>query len=131
MTDGKFDVPSREVDILRQMFHPAKVVEQELQLEPLFPDMEGNLYDVSTTWICKQIEQMSGGKYTAIVNKVGGWMKGQGYTKRHAKRTSIEFGTTKRSLAWVVTFTQEFADHLQAQKDAASRPVAGDQHAGF
>ena len=125
MTDGKFDVPSREVDILRQMFHSAKVVDQEVQLEPFFPEIEGNLIEVSTTWICKQIEQMSGGKYTANATRVGSWLKGQGFTKRHAKRTSIEFGTTRKSPAWVVTFTQEFADLLQAQKDAAAQKSGG------
>ena len=131
MTDGKFDVPSREVDVLRTMFHPAKVVDQELQLEPIFPDIEGIINEVSTTWICKQIEQMSGGKYTANATRVGSWLKGQGFTKRKAKRTSIEFGTTKKSPAWVVTFSQEFTDLLQAQRDAAARPVAGDRHVGF
>jgi len=131
MTDGTFDVPSREVDILRQMFHSAKVVDQEVKLEPLFPDMEGNLYEVSATWICKQIEWRSGGRYTASATRVGSWLKGQGFTKRNAKRTSIEFGTTKKSSAWVVAFTQEFADLLQAQRDAATRLVAGDQHASF
>lgn len=131
MTDGKFDVPSREVDILRQIFHNAKVVEQEVQLEPLFPDIEGILFEVSTTWICKQIERMSGGKYTANPTRVGGWLGAQGFTRRHAKRTSIEFGTTKKHRAWVVSFTQEFADFLQSQRDEATRLVAGDRHASF
>lgn len=115
LTEGHYDAPSREADILKVIFHSAEATKQDLRLEEAHPDTFGGaLVEVSTAWICKQIEMIAGGKFTANATKVGTYMKGRGYDKRKAKADSLQYMTRKGTRAWVVSFTREFEEQ-QAQ----------------
>lgn len=122
MTEGQYDAPSREGDILRLMLHTAEVTKQDLLIEEIDASFSGAIVDVSTSFLCRQIEIIAGGKFTANPTKVGAWLKGNGYTKRKARASSMRFMTAKGSRAWAVSFSKEYSDYYSSPPETIAQP---------
>jgi len=122
ITEGTYDAPSREGDILKVILHSSETTKQDLLIEEADPKFSGAIIDVSTTFLCRQIEIIAGGKFTANPTKVGAWMKGKGYTKRKARAGSMHFMTAKGSRAWAVSFTKEYETYFSTMPETIAQP---------